>query len=100
MLCSNYQRDDCYHVLFNCSALNETREEYLARLYDVMPQAMANVVNEITIKDKVKFLLSPLNSRYIPEWNNIYVAIASFVFAVYSQRANIYDENKLELLSV
>ena len=100
LLCNNYHCEDCYHVLFYCNASNETHEVYLSRLHDVMPQSMANEMNQMTIRDKVRFLLSPLQSSYIPEWNNIYVAIASFIFAMYPQKASMYDEINLAYSSV
>ena len=91
-LCSENSKDDLTHVLFNCLALSELRNLHLYALSNVMPQAMKNTFDTMSVNEKIIFMLSPLHSGYIPEWNVIYIKIASFVQAIYKMRAKLYDE--------
>ena len=56
-----------------------------------MPSAMHNDFLNMTDLEKLYFMLSPLKSEYISEWNAIYMAIASMIFEMYQDRAKRYD---------
>ena len=90
-LCFCNNRDDLFHILFRCNELETPRIRLLSKLSNAMPFAMATEFNNMNVNDKTMFILSPLKSLYVAEWNNIYVAIAIFVKEIYAARAKLYD---------
>ena len=90
-LCSANCKEDPQHIIFNCNELQEVRNTKLLEMYSVMPKSMVNNMLDMTVSQQAMFILSPLRSLYIPEWNDIYVSIASLIFEIYKCRAMKYD---------
>ena len=94
-LCHVNSKDDPSHLMFECSQLSEIRQAKIQQIYAHMPVAMVENILQMNVCQKTLFILSPLRSSYTPEWNDIYVSIASMVFAIYTERAKIYDQMDL-----
>ena len=89
-LCGN--REDASQVVFDCIELNDIRNCKIVRVYENMPNAMRLSIEGMSIREKAVFFLSPLKSKYVLEWDDIYKSIASFVFEIYKERAKKYDD--------
>ena len=70
--------------------MNEIRRHYLNEFNHVMPQAMKRAFDNMAVNEEVQFIISLLQSQYIPEWNDIYMSIAFFVHDIYVLRANLH----------
>ena len=62
-----------------------------------MPSAMAGVFNthEHNAHNVTSRMLSGLRGRYVPEWSDIYAAIAAYIDEMFSDRNKLID-NKNE----
>ena len=90
-LCRSRNNETILHVLFGCQELGILRHELLNNIIDVMPNAMKHAYTNMTVQQKLLFLLSPLNCNFNHEWINIYRNILIFVCKMYSSRKEKYD---------
>ena len=67
------------------------RRQNILKLRETMPNSMFTCYDVMGREEKLLFLLSPLNCKYIPEWQKIYVEISSMVYTLYATRAKLYD---------
>ncbi len=79
-------------MLFHCAGLSDLRRELTLVLLEAMPPAMVLELNTMTDYQKTNFVLGGLNSAYIPEWDNIYSAIGTFVHDMYTERQRVVAE--------
>ena len=94
-LCSQNENETNIHVLLKCTRLNLERTSLLRELKTSMPTAMAEDVNSMLPSQVCMFLLSGMNSQFIPEWINIYEKICKFVYNMYKTRRKLYDDANL-----
>jgi hypothetical protein len=52
----------------------------------VLPPAMVDGFDKMSSVEKTVFMLSGKNCDYISEWNDIYIAIANFIYGMYIER--------------
>ena len=90
-ICDARLADNPLHILFDCTALCNIRCEKIQRLHATMPIPMLTCFELMTRIEKLSFLLSPLQCGYVLEWRQVYEAIASMVFSLYTTRAKLYD---------
>ena len=91
-LCTMNCTEDPLHVIFKCAELSDVRHNKMSKMYSCMPRAMYNDLLNMAELEKAHFILSPMRSKYIPEWNDIYMSIASMIFEIYEYRAKKYDD--------
>ena len=91
LICDTRTPDTALHILLECNALSDVRNVNLLKFKKSMPLVMSICFQGMSREEKLRFLLSPLLSSYIPEWRQVYEAIASMVYALYATRANLYD---------
>ena len=90
-LCALCEMDTPEHLLLRCQAMDHIRTTYLSKLYDIVPYGMR--VNTMQDHEKMIFFLSGLHcSTFVDEWSEAFMCICSFVYAVYMQRKQLYDE--------
>ena len=85
------ERESPAHVLFECPALQVTRDDTWPRLLLSMPNAMAESIQSKTNYEKVIQLLSCYGGSYFPEWDNIYACTAQMVHLIYRKRHSMYS---------
>ena len=56
-----------------------------------MPSAMANQIDTFSTQNKLLYILSGLQGRYVREWDDIYRNIARFVHRMYLTRYQLYN---------
>ena len=93
-LCANYMKESPTHVLFECPALQETRDSTWPGLLQSMPNAMSESMTSSNNEERTKQMLSCYGG-HIPEWNHIYSNTAKMVYLMYKQRHSIYTSNAI-----
>ena len=94
-LCANYRKESPTHVLFECPALQETRDSTWPGLLRSMPNAMSESIQSKNNDEKAKLLLSCYGGSYIPEWNHVYANTAKMVHLMYKQRHSMYTSDAI-----
>ena len=89
--CGARMVDDALHVILDCTALSCVRQQNLLKLQEAMPNSMFTCYEAMVREDKLLFLLSPLQCKYVSEWRPVYIEVASMVYALYDTRAKLYD---------
>ena len=56
-----------------------------------MPFAMKQEFNHMNCSDKLKFILSAMNSQYSREFLLIYKSMSIFVYEMYRARKKLYE---------
>ena len=99
-LCHLHERDSPTHILFKCRAQNlvQARTNQWQNILSVMPPAMLDHVNSLNDEDKTSFILTGLNSSYIPEWLPIYTNISVYISQMYSIRDSLYGEMQVDFV--
>ena len=90
-LCPDRLIDSPIHVLFECQSLNIYRNLYLSKIRLSMPFAMKQEFNHMNCSDKLKFILSAMNSQYSREFLLIYKSMSIFVYEMYRARKKLYE---------
>ena len=87
-LCDDHYVETTCHVLFKCPCLHKKRTDSFQKLTENMPSAMAGVFNthEHNAHNVTSLMLSGLRGRYVPEWSDIYAAIATYIDEIFSER--------------
>ena len=80
--------EDPHHVLFVCTENLEMRNRLWQEIRCTLPDAMGNEVDEMSIPNKLLFLLGGLGS-YIPEWIDIYKSCVQYVHVIYNARVRL-----------
>ena len=92
-LCVNSCRETSLHILFECTALNATREKLMRNVEMSMPQPMVESFSLSNNREKFLLCITGLNCQtYMREWAEIYHNIATFVYGTYMHRSTLYDE--------
>ena len=92
-LCHQRQLDSPKHILFQCDAFEIFRISKLNKIIGKMPDAMKESFRHSSQENKVILFLSGLNcDSYIDEWSDVMAEICEFVFEIYRQRKNRYDD--------
>ena len=89
-LCAYGYLDGPAHVLFECPALQDTRDETWSGLMQVMPNAMSISMNNSSSDEKINQFFSCYGGTYIHEWNEIYAKTAIMVHKMYHARNECY----------
>ena len=90
-ICDSFASETFEHTVFQCERLDITRQRCMDEVKDSMPRAMWDEFSKMTHSQKLKFILSGLNStKYMPEWKYIYVSLSSLIYEIYKERALIY----------
>ena len=76
--------EKCIHILFECQELSNTRTHGWGECIRMMPQAMQNDVEEMSVKEKTMYIASGMKSEWIQdEWLGIYQKMICFVSKLY-----------------
>ena len=86
-LCIERERDVPTHILFQCSALQDTRLLLSGPLFDCMPYAMRLSFTNMSSIEKLKFMLSGMSI----EFRDVMMGISNYIFAMYKRRKELYD---------
>ena len=90
-LCDKRVIDDPMHIILKCDALQLVRANSLDKLKEVMPQAMWLSFNVLMDEDKLSFIISAFNCDFTPEWQDIYIEVAKWIYITYKLRNELYD---------
>ena len=96
-LCTYGNLENPAHVLFACSALQDTRDNTWARLLQVMPDAMSIGIENCNNDEKINQIFTCYGGSYISEWNEIYAQTAKMVYKMYHARYESYTNLNLIL---
>ena len=88
-LCNSNEQETIEHFLFECTRQKDLRETLWGNVISSMPTPMAEHINNIPIPDKTLFILSGMYSKYIEEWDGIYVSMLKFVSQLYKSAARM-----------
>lgn len=99
-ICEAYEVDNATHVLFNCESLEETRSTAWASVIREMRTGMLHSIESMSACDATKCVISCFHVTYISEWDDLYKHIASFVYSMYSARAQCYDSTNSNTVGV
>ena len=86
-LCIERERDVPTHILFQCSALQDTRLLLSGPLFDCMPYAMRLSFTNMSSIEKLRFMLSGMSI----EFRDVMMGISNYIFAMYKRRKELYD---------
>ena len=84
--CDDRLVEDAKHVLFECKGNSRKRLPLWQSILNCCPDQLSRELRQMPIDDRVVFLLSGLGNSFIPEWSNLYNAIAKFVHILYYSR--------------
>ncbi len=87
-LCTSFEQENLQHMLFQCVALQETRVRLWGEVEAVAPPALTLEMNSLGARERTIFILAGFRSGYIPEWEDTYKAILSFVVNMYIRRSD------------
>ena len=82
--------DTIEHFMFDCPSTNNIRKIYWCCVIEACPNPLLCEMNIMSSRNLCKFILNGFNCNYVIEWNELYCAIASFVYNVSTQ----YCDNK------
>jgi hypothetical protein len=91
-LCDSLLGENTAHILFECESLSRTRNQYWPTVVQCMPVNLAAHVSTLSHQQKTDLLISCYNGGFIFEWTSMYIATVKFIYALYKDRANKYDE--------
>ena len=86
-LCVFRSIDSQSHILFHCEALHTIRQTYMSRLINSMPPAMVDSFNNLSMNEKLVFMLTGTDVEFYDVMKNV----ANFVYALYQDRKRMYD---------
>ncbi len=89
MCCDSHEPETATHTLFVCPGLSVVRDTSWAAFKEHALPAQLREVDSMNLDQRLVFLLSGCKSQYVKEWQLMYEAIATFVFRVYGQRADM-----------
>ena len=87
VLCKLRVKDDIYHVMIYCEKMTMHREMFWSRIFDEMPLAMKNNLQEMPQQRSIDLIISGLGGSYVDEWEKIYANIAVQTWNIYEKRA-------------
>jgi hypothetical protein len=85
-LCTEHVNESVDHLLFDCKHFTNIRKQLWHDACVVLPPAMVYGFDKMSSVEKTVFMLSGMNCDYISEWNDIYIAIANFIYGMYIER--------------
>ena len=90
--------DGPVHILFECKSFINIRSNLWDSVLNSMPASMAYCVNLQNNDEKLDFIISGMKCEtYVEEWSNIYYHIANFIYCMYKERAQQYDNLALSV---
>jgi hypothetical protein len=90
-ICDAYKSDSATHVLFECSSLKRVRDMKWQHAINSMPDRMSSHVESLSKSKLTELIASCYHESYVFEWLPLYIATASFIYSMYSERARCYD---------
>ena len=78
--CDVQSYQDTAHVLFQCPCVHDIRTVLWDKVQSSGPEPLIQHMNNLSQGERCKFILNGLLVGYEPEWINIYVSLAEFVF--------------------
>ena len=86
--CDGRNVEDAKHILFECTGNARERIALWQTILDCCPDQLSRELMQMSIHDRVVFLLSGLGNCFIPEWSVIYNAIVKFIHSLYYGRCS------------
>ena len=90
-LCVTWALENAQHVLFECTANEDTRGREWRKLLNALPPAMAAQYAQYSHEERLKCILAGPAGPVINEWKDVYGAMSEFVYKMYKSRAQQYD---------
>ena len=90
--CDLAEIDTIEHFMFNCPSTNNIRKNYWCQVTMVCPYSLLCEMNNMPTRDLCEFILNGFYCNYVIEWNEVYCAIAAFVYNVSTQ---YYETSKV-----
>lgn len=90
-LCISRVRESPVHIILECDALQDVREPMSIAMCQYMPLAMRQCYIDMPKDEKIRFMLSGMSREFF----DIMKCVASFIYAVYKKRKELYDELEL-----
>ena len=89
-LCSCGASDNPTHVLFECTAMQVTRDAAWTELSLKMPGAMLESIMNVNFNERVKIMMTCYGGGYVHEWDDVYEHTAKLFFKMYTARYDLY----------
>ena len=90
----NQEPHSIHHILFECTMIYDFRKTQWANVTKCCNNLLVSEINKMSNKEKCKFILNGFYASYTPEWNNIYMSLAKFVYFMYNKFENLLEELK------
>ena len=78
--CDVQTRVNTHHILFDCSHFAGIREILWSEVELVGPPVLVQHLNEMSSSERCSFILNGFHTGYTVEWQELYMALSSFVF--------------------
>ena len=82
-MCEISSLKDLRHVIFECENYNEKRECEWNIVKENIPLPMCQSLDNMTLSEKCRFVLSGMHGNYMPEFDYVYDIFLKFIFAMY-----------------
>lgn len=89
-ICPLHIREDVHHFLFDCISVRGHVECFWQELANVAPPQMFNAMQSMSAFDVTVFCFSGFQSKYVPEWDDLYHVICTYIYKVYTIRQSVY----------
>ena len=85
-LCTQYSVETVPHLLFDCCAFNELRQQLWSQVLVTVPAGMRHELGRMSSTEKTVFIVSCLHGTYISEWCELYRMLLKFCSKMYQHR--------------
>ena len=90
--CNMHKEEDVIHVLFVCPQNEDERNRLWSMVRDACSPALYRDIMNMSIEKRLSFMISGLNSNWVPEWKELYYAIAWYINTLYTARLCLSGE--------
>ena len=78
-MCSPDCRATVAHVIFVCPLLTDKRQFLWQNVSRLGPKILIDGINNMPAEERICFLFSGFNCKYLPEWSQLYTGVISFI---------------------
>ena len=84
--CTMSAEEDAMHVLFICPHNDDERHRLWNNIQNKCTPALYRNIMDMPVHERNSFILSGLNSTFVPEWSELYHAIIVYISTLYKSR--------------
>ena len=85
--CSTLELASTTHILFECKAIEETRQTNWGNVIDALPNGLNLSMGNMSNDRKAATMISCFDNTYTPEWPNLYKRVVGFINIMFKTHA-------------